>query len=185
MTFGVFDMRFRDEIARTGATTPLGYDIRANVGRSYRQGIELDGRWSLTSVFDLGFGASVSRNRIRSYRDESTGTTYRDIEPILTPAVTLTHRLTWHPTSRLDFSADGRYQGRTFLAPTGDARLTTHPFYVMDGGAVLRIGERSLALQVRNLLDRRAYPSGDVSDGIARYFILAPRSVDVTVRLTR
>jgi hypothetical protein len=36
----------------------------------------------------------------------------------------------------------------------------------------------------RNLLDRRAYPTGDVSgSGVPRYIILAPRSVDVTVRL--
>ena len=32
LSITAFDMRFRDEIARTGATTPLGYDIRANVG---------------------------------------------------------------------------------------------------------------------------------------------------------
>ena len=47
-TVNVFDMQFRDEIARTGATTPLGYDIRANVGRSYRRGVEVDALFALT-----------------------------------------------------------------------------------------------------------------------------------------
>jgi iron complex outermembrane receptor protein len=81
-----FNMRFRDEIARTGATTPLGYDIRANVGRSYRRGIEVDAALSLTRSLDLGASVTASRNRIDSYRDEGSGITYRDVEPILTPA---------------------------------------------------------------------------------------------------
>jgi hypothetical protein len=44
----------------------------------------------------------------------------------------------------------------------------------------------TIALDGRNLLDRRAYTSGDVSgDGVPRFFILAPRSLDVTVRIAR
>ena len=39
VTVNAYDMHLRDEIARTGATTPLGYDIRANVGKSYRREI--------------------------------------------------------------------------------------------------------------------------------------------------
>ncbi len=177
-------MRFRDEIARTGATTPLGYDIRANVGRSYRRGVELDGSWTVTSSLDLGMSAAVSRNRIVAYHDEASGMTFRDVDPILTPTVVASHRLTWHAAPRVSFTADGRYQGRTFLAPTGDDRLTTPGFYVLDGGVTIAVGGRTLLVQGRNLLDRRAYPSGDVSsDGEARYFILAPRSVDVTLRI--
>jgi iron complex outermembrane receptor protein len=179
----VYDMRFRDEIARTGATTPLGYDIRANVGRSYRRGIEVDASWSVTASVDAGASVAVSRNRIEAYVDEGTGTTYRDVDPILTPSFLASHRLTWRAVPWLTFTADGRYQGRTFLAPTGDPDLVTPPFYALDGAAVLEFGGRTVHVQGRNLLDRFALPSGDVSGGVARYFILAPRSLDVSIRL--
>ncbi len=183
-TLNIYDMRFRDEIARTGATTPLGYDIRANVGRSYRRGVELDGSWTVTPSLDLGVSAAVSRNRIVAYHDEASGMTFRNVDPILTPTVVASHRLSWHAAPGVSLTADGRYQGRTFLAPTGDDRLTTPGFYVLDGGVTIAVGGRTLLVQGRNLLDRRAYPSGDVSsDGEARYFILAPRSVDVTLRI--
>jgi iron complex outermembrane receptor protein len=184
LSVGAFDMRFRDEIARTGATTPLGYDLRANVGRSYRRGLELDGGWSVTPAVDVEGTVAVNRSRIQRYRDEATGTDYTDVAPILTPAFVGGHRLTWRALSRLTLTADGRYQSRSFLAPTGDRRLSTPPFYVLDGGATIDIAGRTLSLTGRNLLDRRAYPSGDVSgQGEPRYFILAPRAVDVTVRL--
>lgn len=182
----VFDMRFRDEIARTGATTPLGYDIRANVGRSYRRGIEVDGRMALTPALDVGASLTLSRNRIHEYRDESRGTTHRNVEPILTPAFLASHQVTWRATPRLTLTLDGRYQGRTSLAPVGNANLTTPPFHVVDGGLRFEAAGQAILIQGRNLLDRRAYPAGDVSGaGVPRYFILAPRSLDVTVTLRR
>ena len=186
LTANVFDMRFRDEIARTGATTPLGYDIRANVGKSYRRGIEFDGMLSVTPALDLGASMTVSRNRIESYHDERTDITYRDVEPILTPSFLAAQQLTWRATSRVTLTADSRYQGRSFLAPVGDERLTSPAFHVLDGGARFEIGSGTLSIHGRNLLNRRAYPSGDVSgDGTPRYFILAPTSVDVTLILRR
>ena len=181
-----FDMRFRDEIARTGATTPLGYDIRANVGKSYRRGIEVDGAFSLTPTLEYGTSLTVSRNAIEAYTDEGTGITYRDVEPILTPAFLAIQQLTWRPSSPLTFTLDSRYQGRSYLAPRGDERLTSPAFYVLDGGVRYAFGSTSLGIYGRNLLNRRAYPSGDVSsDGTPRYFILAPRSLDVIARIAR
>ena len=182
----VFDMRFRDEIARTGATTPLGYDIRANVGKSYRRGIELDGVLALAPNLEYGTSLTVSRNRIDSYTDEGTGVTYRDVEPILTPALLLGQQLTWRATPRLSLTADSRYQGLSYLAPKGDERLTSPAFHVLDGGARYAFGSTTFAVYGRNLLNRPAYTSGDVSsDGTPRYFILAPRSLDVTLTLRR
>jgi iron complex outermembrane receptor protein len=185
-TVNAFDMRFRDEIARTGATTPLGYDIRANVGKSYRRGVEVDASYAITPFLDFGTSLTISRNRIEAYTDEGTGVTYRDVEPILTPAFLAIQQLTWRASSRLSVTADSRYQGLSYLAPRGDERLTSPAFHVLDGGARYVFGSASVALYGRNLLNRRAYPSGDVSgDGVPRYFIQAPRSVDVTVRITR
>jgi iron complex outermembrane receptor protein len=184
VTMNVYDMRFRDEIARTGGTTPLGYDLRSNVGRSYRRGMEVDAAWTIVPSLDVGATAAVSRNRIAAYRDEATATTYRDVEPILTPTFVGGHRLTWRAAPWLTLTGDGRYQARSFLAPTGDSRLTAGAFYVLDGGAALTLAGRTLSLQGRNLLDRHAYPTGDVSSrGVPRYIILAPRSIDATVRL--
>jgi iron complex outermembrane receptor protein len=186
LTANVFDMRFRDEIARTGATTPLGYDIRANVGKSYRRGLELDGTLAVTPMLDLGASMAVSRNRIESYLDERTGTTYRDVEPILTPSFLTAQQVTWRATQRLTLTVDSRYQGKSYLAPVGDERLTSPAFHVLDGGLRIMIGSSMVSIYGRNLLDRRAYPSGDVSsDGTPRYFILAPRSLDVTIRIAR
>jgi outer membrane receptor protein involved in Fe transport len=107
------------------------------------------------------------------------------VEPILTPAFLTSQQLTWRATPRLTLTADSRYQGLSYLAPFGDENLTSPAFHVLDAGARFEMGTSTLTLYGRNLLNRRAYPSGDVSGGVPRYFILAPTSVDVSVTLRR
>jgi iron complex outermembrane receptor protein len=186
VTANVFDMQFRDEIARTGATTPLGYDIRANVGSSFRRGIELDALLLVTPTIDFGAAVTMSHNRIEAFHDEATGVTYRDVAPILTPELIASHQATWRPNDRISVSLDGRYQSTSYLAPRGDEELTAPPFYVLDAGLRITMGRQDIHVQGRNLLDRFALPSGDVSSsGVPRYFILAPRSLDVSVTIRR
>ena len=123
---------------------------------------------------------------IEQYRDEGGDTVrvYRDVAPILTPRVLAAQQATWRVLPALTLTAAGRYQGRSFLAPTGNPALTAPPFFVLDGGALVGVGRYTVLVQGRNLLDRRAYPSGNVSgSGVARYYILAPRNVVVTARL--
>jgi iron complex outermembrane receptor protein len=186
LSVNLFDMRFRDEIARTGATTPLGYDIRANVGRSYRRGAEFEATVALTRSLDLNSSLTLSRNRIGEYRDEGTGTVYRDVEPILTPSFLASQQLTWRAWPALTLTVDSRYQGLSYLAPNGNERLTSPAFHVLDAGARYRFGGTTIGMYGRNLLNRRAFPSGDVSGaGEPRYFILSPRSVDLSVTIVR
>ncbi|HEY0776950.1 MAG TPA: TonB-dependent receptor [Gemmatirosa sp.] len=181
---GGYDMRFHDEIALTGRTTPLGYDIRTNVPSSVRRGIEIEGQYAVSPTVAVGGSFARSHDAIAHYHDDATGTAYDDVPPTLTPAALSTQQLTWSPARWLTVTGDGRYQGRTFLAPFGDPRLTTPPFFVLAGGATIRIAGRELLVEGRNLLDRRAYPSGDVgATGEARYYILAPRNVVVSLHL--
>jgi iron complex outermembrane receptor protein len=180
----VYAMEFRDEIALVGLTTPLGYDVRRNVGRSFRRGVEAEATWRPVSALTLASTVAASRNRIARYRDEATGTAYVDVPTVLTPSLVAGQQATWHASRALSLTLDGRYQSRQHLDPTGDLARTAPAFFVLDGGAVVRVAGQELLIQGRNLLDRFALSAGDVSSrGVPRYFILAPRSVEVNARL--
>ena len=179
-----YAMEFRDEIALVGLTTPLGYDVRRNVGRSYRRGVELEASWRPIEPLTLAATAALSRNRISEYRDEASEISYRDVPTALTPALVAGQQVSWRASRLLTLTSDGRYQSRQFLDPTGDVARTAGAFFVLDGGALVHLGRHELLLQGRNLLDRFALTAGDISSrGVPRYFILAPRSLDVTARL--
>ena len=183
MRANVYSMEFRDEIGLTGETTPLGYDVRRNFGRSYRRGVELEASADVTPALTVAATAAASRNRVREDRDPATGAALRGVPLALSPAFVSTQRATWRAPRLGLLSVDGRYQSRSFLAPTRDVRLSAPAFFVLDGGVTFRAGRHDVLVQGRNLLDRLAFPSGDVRRGTARYFVLAPRSVEVTARV--
>jgi len=179
----VYGMEFRDEIGLTGETTFLGYDVRRNFGRSSRRGVELETSLDVSPALTLAATAAASRNRVREDRDPESGAVLRGVPLPLSPAFVSTQRVTWRAPLLGTLNVEGRYQSRSFLAPTRDVGLSAPAFFVLDGGVTFRAGRHDVLVQGRNLLDRLAFPSGDVREGTARYFVLAPRSVEVTARV--
>src|SRR5690606_11445639 len=69
-------MHYTDQLVLTGALDNVGNPIRANVGKSYRTGIELSGTFKLSPKFDWGVNGTWSRNRNLDYvwEDENSET---------------------------------------------------------------------------------------------------------------
>ena len=180
-----FRMDFRNEIARIGALSPLGAELRSNVGASVRQGVEFDLRWKPTPAVMLTTVGALSHNRIRSYVDSSGATpvTRRDVPPLLSPAITATQRADWRVARWLDLGVEARYQGTSYLRNDGDRALTLPSYVMLD--AMVRVPFRAGDLSVRaaNLANSARYGSGYAVGGMPSYFILPPRSVFATMRL--
>ena len=181
-----FRMDFRNEIARIGALSPLGAELRSNVGASVRQGVELDLRWKPTSSLALTAVGALSRNRIRQFTDSTGATpvTRRDVPPLLSPAVSGTQRADWRAASWLDVGLEARYQGMSFLRNDGNSAFTLPSYVMLD--AMLRVHLRGSDITIRgaNLGNSARYGSGYESGGVPNYFILPPRSIFLTVRLS-
>ncbi len=179
----VFVMSFRDELAPIGEINAIGYTLRRNVPRSVRRGVEAEGAWQLLPRLAIDGNVAVTDARIRSYHDEASGITYRDVVPLLTPKVTVNHGIRASVTRWLSLDLDGRYVSRMMLTNTNDARFLVPPGYTADAAVTLGTGRRTLVLQLRNVLDRELQTSG-YTDGIEPYYYpLAPRNVMITARL--
>jgi iron complex outermembrane receptor protein len=59
-------MHYRDQLVKTGESDDVGNEINANVGKSYRAGIELDAQVK-ADKFTLSPNVSLSRNKILDY----------------------------------------------------------------------------------------------------------------------
>jgi iron complex outermembrane receptor protein len=176
----LFDMRFRNEITPVGELSYIGLPLRKNVRASYRRGLEADVTWRPLSSLTASANATLSRNRIAEYTDDASGTTYRDVEPLLTPTVLINHEVAWQMTRAFSLSVGGRYVGRSFLANTGDEAFMTPSAHLLDAGLAWRWGRHELALQVMNLASARFYAAGYTDGTSPYYFVTAPRAVFVT-----
>ena len=186
LSFGAnaFGMWFQDEIAPIGATTSFGTQLRKNVGRTSRLGMEAEATWRAHQRLLLSSNLMVMRARIAEYTDEATATTYSDVRPLLSPAVVANAQAVWTPIMSTEVNLSLRHVGESPLANDGNAALITPAFTLADLGASYTLGRTALRVQVQNLLDAVAFASGE-TDGTIRYFFpVASRTVMATVVVT-
>ena len=188
----LFQMRFRDEIAPIGEINEIGYLLRKNVARSVRRGVEGDVTWRLTPRLTALVTAAFTDARIDEYRDDATGSVFRDVPALMTPALVSAHALRADVAPWLALDLDGRYTSRMMLTNTGDPRFAVPASWYADAGITARVKRTAVLVQVRNLFDRRVYTGGypgvaaDGSDPDALepyYYTLASRHVTVSARV--
>jgi iron complex outermembrane receptor protein len=181
----LYSMNFRNEIAPIGALSELGAALRENVGRSYRRGVEADLTYRGIDRWTLSANATVSRNRIRQYVD-STGDTpviYDNVEPLLTPTFQSFARAAVAASSELTLAIESRYQNRSYLQNTSDARYVLPAYNAVDASASWHVKDYEILARVNNLTDSKKYGSGYASDGVSYYFVLPPRNFFITLKL--
>ncbi len=183
LSTNLFAMLFRDEIAPIGALAITGNPLRRNVRRSSRIGVEVEGMLQATERLRLTGNAMLMRARIAEYVDSLSGTTYRDVPPLLSPAVIANAQAIWRARQGVDLSFSARHVGRSYLRNDGDVGLALPAATLADAVAALSFGRHLLRLQMQNLFDTTAYGSG-YSDGVTRYlFPVATRTVLATLTI--
>lgn len=66
-------MNYRNQLVLTGELNEIGEPVSANVARSYRAGVELQGGFSLPCGVEWKGNVTLSRNRIRDFRETIYG----------------------------------------------------------------------------------------------------------------
>ncbi len=179
----LFAMEFSNEIAPIGALSLTGNQLSENVGASYRRGIEFDGSWRVTDRLTASGNLTLMTARIKSYLDQSSGTTYNDVEPLLTPPLLANAQLEMRLTASLSLTVSGRYVDSSHLDNTGDANFMLPSYWMSDASLAWHVGKTEIRAQVYNLFNANAYASG-YDDGSARYFYpIATRNVLLTTRI--
>jgi iron complex outermembrane recepter protein len=182
----VYSMDFRNEIAPIGQLSYLGSPLRKNVAASYRRGVELDATYRAHPRLLLSANATASMNRIRQYVDSSGDEplTYDNVEPLLTPRVLTFERAQFAATRDVALSLESRYQSRSFLQNTSDARFVLPASLDLDGTVSWHIRRYELVVRGNNLTNSKKFGSGYASGGVSYYFVLPPRNVFVTARMS-
>jgi len=176
-----FLMQFQDEIAAIGTMTINGTPLRKNVPRSHRAGVEIDATWRPGQAVTLTGNAMLMRARIEEYTDDASGTTYRDVAPLLSPSAIANLDGRWRASRRVELGAGLRYVGQSQLANDGSATQVLPAATLADLRASVRAGHFEVRGQLLNVFGANTFASG-YSDGTSRYlFPVAGRSVLMTV----
>ncbi len=183
LSANLFYMDYKDQLVLTGQVNDVGSPIRVNVPESYRAGLEMVGNYKVTSWFQAGANAALSRNIIKNFTDyvvdydnggyQTTEYDSRDIS--FSPNFIGGIELGFLPFTGFTATLNSKFVSRQFLDNTGssdffafagnDNGKTLDAFAVTD----LRLeyllpvnfaDEVKLHLLVANLFDSEYEPNG-------------------------
>lgn len=175
-------MYYTDQLVLTGQINDVGAYIRSNVGKSYRQGVELEAAYKVLPEVQLSGNVTLSRNRISAFNyyldDYSTGeqklTVYKDTPIAFSPDLIASGEIRYLPIKNLEAALISKWVGRQYLDNTGNKNKSLDPYQFLNFRASYRIyvpfvKEISVQVLVNNVLNARyeanGYTWGYVYDG--------------------
>ncbi len=138
-------MYYKNQLLKTGELDAVGNEIRANVDKSYRVGIEIDAKINLGNKMSFSPNITISTNKIIDYTlDTGIGlVNYGKTNIAFSPNVIAGGVFSYHPISNLQLSLLNKYVGNQF-AGNFDTEITKLESYnVVDFNANFEIKPKS------------------------------------------
>ena len=164
-------MGYQDQLVLTGQLDEVGNPIRANIGKSYRLGLELDARFLLSTQWELQANASKSKNVIRD------GNSWGGKTIAFSPELISSAQLSYLPTKTLKVSWLQKYVGPQFLNNQEDVAAQLPDYWVNDLNFSYEIKPKTICRSivisglVANVLNKKYSSNGaDYGGGYVYYY---------------
>ena len=113
----IYYMKYKDQLVLTGELNDVGGPLRANVGDSYRLGLEMDATVALGDKFMLRPNVALSDNRNRDFVFERDGNLVNlgDTHISFSPNIIAGNIFTYLPNDDLQLSLLTKYVGKQYM----------------------------------------------------------------------
>jgi len=144
-TANIYHMYYHNQLVLTGAINDVGAAIMTNVPSSFRSGIELIGKISLTKKLLLSGNLTLSRNKIRNFTEfvddwDNWGTQVENklgnTNLAFSPEMVCGAELSWSIYRGVEFLINSRYVSRQYIDNTSSGDRVLEPYFVSN----LRLG---------------------------------------------
>ncbi len=170
---GLYYMIYRDQLVLTGKINDVGAYTRTNIPNSYRAGIEMQGRATITTWMNVNGNLTFSENKIRNYTayldDYDNGGQqtrfFSGTSISFSPAVVGSASLNFIPLQNSEVSFLSKYVSRQFLDNTEQRSGSLNPYFLenirLSYGVVSKVlKQMNIILQLNNVLNKKYEPSG-------------------------
>lgn len=176
----VYYMHYNNELVNTGKLNDVGANIRVNVPKSYRLGIELMAGYQPIKNLSINGNLTLSQNKIVEFTEfiDNWDTGAQDVvmhsntstsfSPSVIGAAELnyTYNPRFLPKASVLFGLVLKHVGRQYLDNTADPSRSVNPYTLLDAQVNLQfkrwsvLKNLSLGLMVRNVLDTQYESNG-------------------------
>lgn len=148
-------MQYNDQLVLTGALDDVGNPIRANAGKSYRVGVELDGVVAFSKQVSLQANATVSRNRNLNKNQFLNGTPLGETDIAYSPNFVSSTAINYMPINNMQVSLINKYVGKQLLNNIQDEDSSLKAYSILDFNASYEFKTKAIfkAILVNGLIN--------------------------------
>ncbi len=139
-------MNYKDQLVKTGAVNLIGSELRANVDKSYRAGLEIDAMIRFSSKLYFSPNVTLSSNKIKNYSvDTGSGlVNYGTTNISFSPNVIAGSKFTYMPLTNLQFSLLNKYVGEQYAGNFDTQETKLGSYATVDFNASYEIKPKSV-----------------------------------------
>lgn len=164
----IYYMNYKDQLVLTGELNDVGAPLRANVGDSYRLGLEIDVTITLGDQFRIRPNVALSSNKNRDFVFERDGVLEElgDTNISFSPNVILGNVFTYLPQENLQFNVLTKYVGKQYMGNIDSENSVLSEYTQTDFNVQYEIRTKSfiksivLSGLVNNVFDRLYVSNG-------------------------
>ncbi|MGE5107376.1 MAG: TonB-dependent receptor [Sphingobacteriales bacterium] len=166
-------MKYKDQLVLTGKINDVGSYTRTNIPKSYRLGLELQGKAKINSWIIASGNLTLSENKILKFTeyidDYDNGgqklNNYSKSDISFSPGIIGAATISVLPAKDLEIDLLSKYVSRQYLDNTSKKSRSLNPYFTEDVriNYVLRkivFKETNFILQVNNLFNKKYEPNG-------------------------
>jgi iron complex outermembrane receptor protein len=166
-------MYYQNQLVLTGKINDVGAYTRTNIAKSYRAGIELQGKATITKWMNLSANITFSENKIKDlteYLDDYDNggqqtKSYPKTTISFSPSVIAGGSINFIPLKNAEISLQSKYVGRQYLDNTAQKSRSLSSYYLQDIRLSYLIEhkifkETNVILQLNNVFNKKYEPNG-------------------------
>lgn len=130
----LYYMNYKDQLVLTGELNDVGAPLRANVGDSYRLGLEIDANINLGDKFRMRPNIALSDNKnVDFFIDrDNTLQSLGNTTIAFSPSVVVGNIFTYTPSTSIDISLLSKYVGEQYLSNTDTDASKLDAYFTTD-----------------------------------------------------
>ncbi len=134
LSLNAFYMIYEDQLVLTGQRDINGYEIRRNIGESYRLGIEFDSSVKLNNKLNIETNFSLSENKNKDFYSTFDGNlkNFGNTDLAYSPNLIVNNILNFNPNKKVLISLRSKYVGEQFFAQTNSPISKLESFFIND-----------------------------------------------------
>ncbi|MDC2995678.1 TonB-dependent receptor [Flavobacteriaceae bacterium] len=134
LSLNAFYMIYEDQLVLTGQRDINGYEIRRNIGESYRVGIEFDSSIKLNNKLNIETNFSLSENKNKDFYSTFDGNlkNFGNTDLAYSPNLILNNILNFKPNKKVLISLRSKYVSEQFFAQTNSPISKLESFFIND-----------------------------------------------------